>query len=154
MERRRATPEERKVIFRDVLIFQVKLALDAAKDLVLSPLAILAAGADLVFPTDRIGKRFYHVLRMGEKFDRWMSLYSAAEHADAGEGGLFAESRAGSDTLLGKIEAVVLGRDEPRDPWLDDYSYDEADLAATAGPDSAVDSDAGSRESPSPDRPL
>jgi superoxide dismutase, Fe-Mn family len=115
---RRATPEERKVIFRDVLIFQLKLGLDGIKDIFLSPIAIVAAGADVLFPTDRVGKRFYHVLRLGEKFDRWLSLFAAAERADPGEGGLFGSSRAGSASMLGKLEEMVLGQEpDPAAEW-------------------------------------
>jgi hypothetical protein len=108
-----ATRQERNVVIRDLLIFQLKLVLDSAKDIVLSPLAIAAAAADILFPTDRVGKRFYHVMRVGERFDRWLSLFGMAERAEAGEGGLFGASRAGSATMLGKLEAMVIGHEEP-----------------------------------------
>jgi hypothetical protein len=108
-----ATREQRKVVIRDLAIFQLKLMLDSAKDIILSPLAIVAAGADIVFPTDRVGKRFYFVMRIGERFDHWLSLFGAAEKAQIGEDGLFGASRAGSATMLGKLEAMVLGHDEP-----------------------------------------
>jgi hypothetical protein len=101
------------------MIFQLKLMLDSAKDVVLSPLAILAAGADIVFPTDRVGKRFYFVMRIGERFDHWLSLFGAAEKAQSGEDGLFGASRAGSATMLGKLEALVLGHDEPESDEVD-----------------------------------
>ena len=110
------TKHERRVVFRDLMIFQLKLVLDGMKDVVLVPLSIAAALSDMVFPSDRVGKRFYHVLRAGEKFDRWLSLFGAAELADAGEDGLFGRSRAGSDTMLGKLESMVIGRDEPPGP--------------------------------------
>lgn len=106
------TRHERRIVFRDLMIFQLKLVLDGMKDVVLVPLSVIAALADMFLPTDRIGKRFYHVLRAGERFDRWLSLFGAAEHADAGEDGLFGKSRAGSDTLLGKLEAMAIGREE------------------------------------------
>ena len=108
------TRHERRIVFRDLMIFQLKLVLDGMKDVVLVPLSVAAALSDVVFPSDRIGKRFYHVLRAGERFDRWLSLFGAAEHADAGEDGLFGRSRAGSDTLLGKLEEMAIGREEPK----------------------------------------
>ena len=108
-----ASREQRKVVLRDLMIFQLKLMLDSAKDIVLSPLAIIAAGADVLFPTDRVGKRFYFVMRVGEKFDSWLSLFGAADRAEAGEDGLFGASRAGSATMLGRLESMVLGHDEP-----------------------------------------
>jgi hypothetical protein len=100
------------VIFRDLIIFQVKLGLDGLKDIVLMPLSITAAAADVVFPGRRPGHRFYAVLRVGERFDRWLDLFGAAEAADARTGGLFGASRAGSPTMLGRMERAVLGRDE------------------------------------------
>lgn len=108
----KAPREHQKVIFRDVLIFQVKLFLDGVKDIILSPVSIMAAIADVVSPTDRVGKRFYHVMLMGERIDRWLNLFGAAERADAGEDGLFGASRAGSNTLLGRLETIVTGRNE------------------------------------------
>lgn len=107
-----ASKEQRKVVLRDLMIFQLKLMLDSAKDIVLSPLAIIAAAADILFPTERTGKRFYMVMRIGERFDQYLSLFGAAENADAGDGGLFGASRAGSATMLGKLESIVLGHDE------------------------------------------
>jgi hypothetical protein len=106
----------REVLVRDLIIFQIKLMLDGAKDLVLAPLSIGAAGLDIVFPGERRGHRFYRVMLWGEKFDRWLNLFGAAEQASADNDGLFGASRAGSDSLLGRIEAMVLGHDEPEEP--------------------------------------
>jgi hypothetical protein len=102
------------VILRDLVIFQVKLALDGLKDLVLMPISIVAAAADIFFPGPRVGHRLYAVLSVGEKYDRWLNLFSAAQQADAGQDGLFGASRAGSATLLGRLEKLVIGHDEPR----------------------------------------
>lgn len=100
------------VVLRDLAIFQVKLALDGLKDLVFMPLSIVAAALDVFFPGRRAGHRFYAVLETGEKFDRWLNLFGAARIADADHDGLFGASRAGSASMLGRIESLVLGRDE------------------------------------------
>jgi hypothetical protein len=102
----------RWVILRDLGIFQVKLVVDGAKDIVLAPLSLVAAALDLLFPGSQPGRRFYAVMRVGERFDRWLSLFSAADKANAHEDGLFGASRAGSRTMLGKIEALVIGYEE------------------------------------------
>ena len=104
---------DRGVIVRDLLIFQIKLFLDGLKDVVISPMAIGAAALDLLFPTSKRGLRFYAVMRVGERVDRWLNLFGATEKAGEHEEGLFGASRAGSNSLLGKIEAYVLGHDEP-----------------------------------------
>jgi hypothetical protein len=103
----------RWVILRDLLIFQVKLVLDGTKDIVLAPISIGAAALDLVLPGQRPGRRFYAVMRTGERFDRWLSLFAAADKADVYQDGLFGASRAGSPSLLGRIEAIVIGGEEP-----------------------------------------
>ena len=110
-----ASKAARKVVLRDLMIFQLKLMLDSVKDLVLSPLAFIAAGVDILFPTEVAGQRFYFLMRLGERFDSWLSLFGAAENADGNRGGLFGASRAGSLTMLGKLEAMVLGHDEPEE---------------------------------------
>lgn len=103
----------RWVIFRDLLIFQIKLVLDGAKDIVLAPVSLLAAAVDLALPGEQPGRRFYTVMRIGESFDRWLSLFAASHKANAYEDGLFGVSRAGSDSLLGELERIVIGREEP-----------------------------------------
>jgi hypothetical protein len=102
----------RWVILRDLLIFQVKLVMDGAKDLVLAPLSAGAVVLDLVFPGPDPGRRFYAVMRLGESYDRWLSLFSAAQKASALDDGLFGASRAGTASYLGRLEAIVLGREE------------------------------------------
>jgi hypothetical protein len=103
---------DRGVIIRDLIIFQIKLFLDGLKDFIVSPVALGAAGLDLLFPTRRRGHRFYSVMRVAERFDGWLNLYGAAEHAEQNEAGLFGESRAGTNTLLGRLEEFAIGRRE------------------------------------------
>jgi hypothetical protein len=102
------------VLLRDLVIFQVKLVLDGVKDIVLAPVSIAAAVVDVLFPGRRLGHRFYAVMAMGERYDRWLNLFAAAHTADARTDGLFGASRAGSDTLLGRLEEMKLGHEEPR----------------------------------------
>jgi hypothetical protein len=106
------TGRTRWVILRDLLIFQVKLVLDGGKDIVLAPVSIVAVALDLLSPGGRPGHRFYAVMRLGERFDRWLSLFSAADKADAYQDGLFGASRAGSSSLLGRLEQIVIGHEE------------------------------------------
>lgn len=106
----------RYVLIRDLAIFQVKLAMDGVKDLVLMPLSIAAAAADILFPGTRPGHRFYGVMMVGERFDRWLNLFGAASAADAKRDGLFGASRAGSNSMLGRLEEIVLGHDEADAP--------------------------------------
>lgn len=107
----------RRITFRDFLIFQLKLLLDGAKDFVLFQLAIAAIVLDFISGKGKRPRLFYSVLRYSERFDLWLNLNGALEkleEGDVGDDGLFGASAAGSDTLLGKIEQLVRGGDEPR----------------------------------------
>ncbi len=102
----------RWVLLRDLTIFQIKLLLDGVKDVVLAPLSLGAAAVDIVFPGSRPGHRFYAVMRLGEYYDQWLSLYAAADKATTLDDGLFGQSRAGSPSFLGRLEATVIGEEE------------------------------------------
>lgn len=107
----------RSVTFRDFLIFQLKLLLDGGKDFVLFQVAIVAIVVDIISGKGKRPRLFYRVLRHSERFDLWLNLNGALEKledGDVGDDGLFGASAAGSDTLLGKVEQIVRGGDEPR----------------------------------------
>jgi hypothetical protein len=99
-------------LVRDLLIFQMKLVLDGIKGVFLIQLSIGAALFDLVFGRPGRPLLFYGVLRLSERFDLWMNLYGAARHAEESSDGLFGASRAGDDTMLGKLEELVNGTEE------------------------------------------
>ncbi len=101
----------RKVLIRDFLIFQLKLYLDAFGDLIFSVAGTVALVLDLIFGGRRPGRLFYYVLRLGERWDLWLSLYRAAKDAEITSDGLFGASRRGADTMLGKLEEMVRKQD-------------------------------------------
>ena len=102
----------RWTILRDLGLFQLKLFLDGVIDVTLAPLSIIAAVVEIFFGGERRGRLFYAILRFGEKADLWLNLYGASKSADAD--GLFGGSRAGSDTLVGEVEMLLRGGDQPR----------------------------------------
>ncbi len=99
---------ETEVLVRDMLIFQLKLFLDGVKDIVLSPLAVLAVLWDLI-PSRKgyRGRTFYQVLRMGERFDLWLNLYTPAREARTRGEGLLEAGAHSADSLVGKIEQLA-----------------------------------------------
>lgn len=105
---------ETAVAGRDLVIFGVKLSLDAAKDSVLLVGAIIAFAVDIIFRRYGDRRLFYKVMRAGEKFDKFLNLHGAVRSADPTKDGLFGASQAGSDSLLGQMEMIVRGGDEPR----------------------------------------
>lgn len=63
-------------LLRDVVVFQVKLALEALVDLTLIPVSLAAAGVDLVLGNWRRPRWFHAVLRIGERCERRIDLWA------------------------------------------------------------------------------
>jgi hypothetical protein len=103
----------RSVLIRDFLIFQLKLFLDGFKDLMMIQLSIAAVVVDLFFGGRR-KRLFYRVMALGERIDLWLNLHGALSKGEGTGDGLFGGSRAGTQTMLGKLEQAVRGGDEPR----------------------------------------
>jgi hypothetical protein len=114
MGRNPMTVTSRKVVLRDFVIFQVKLALDGFKDMVVFGLSIGAIVLDFISGQGRRPRLFYSVVRVSERWDMWLNLHAAAKRLEEEEAddGFFGVSEAGSDTLIGQIEQLVRGGDE------------------------------------------
>jgi hypothetical protein len=99
-----ATPVDRWQFFRDVLVFQVKLALDAMRDLILVPVSIGAALLDLVSSGKRTGRRFYRVFAMGKRTDVWINLFDTYGNPDDTP----ESSSTTVDSLVAQFEALLV----------------------------------------------
>jgi hypothetical protein len=88
-------PGTRWRLFRDVAVFQVKLAMEALLDLTLIPVSLAAAGVDLVFGNWQRPRLFHAVLRFGESCERRIDLWGAA--------------KAGADATQAEVDAVKRG---------------------------------------------
>jgi len=117
MGRNPMTVTSRKVVMRDFLIFQIKLALDGFKDMVVFGLSIGAIVLDFISGRGKRPRLFYSVVRVSERWDMWLNLHSAARRLEeeGADDGFFGVSEAGSDTLIGQIEQLVRGGDKPKD---------------------------------------
>lgn len=109
-------PGHRRVLLRDLAIFLLKLVLDGVKGAVVLQFSVGAALFDLLFGRPGRPLLFYSVLRLSERFDLWLNVYGAADKAEMDEDGLFGASRAGSDSMLGKLEEIVRHRVDPEIP--------------------------------------
>jgi hypothetical protein len=101
------------VLIRDFIIFLIKLTIDGFKDIALIWLSVPAVIIDLFF-SRRDNRVFYKVMKLGERFDLWLNLHGALARSEGTGDGLFGGSEAGSKTLVGQIEQMVRGGDEPR----------------------------------------
>jgi hypothetical protein len=84
-------------LVRDVVVFQVKLGMEALLDLTLIPVSLAAAGLDLVLGHWRQPRWFHAVLRFGERCERRIDLWGVGPGA----------SNVEVDALLRGIETVV-----------------------------------------------
>jgi hypothetical protein len=85
---------------RDVLLLQLKLLLDALRDLALSPLTLGAAFLDFLLSKKQAPRYFHAVLKFGERTDDWIDLWSAARGRDS-------EAKANVDTLMAHVEEII-----------------------------------------------
>ncbi|MEM0955957.1 MAG: hypothetical protein AAGI24_17585 [Pseudomonadota bacterium] len=94
---------------RRLLWFQFKLALDAVRDFVFSPLSILAFIVDAVLRPDE-GKSYTQALmRLGRRSDRVINLFD--EYSDCGEYTV--------DRTLADVETAVMAPSEREAPARD-----------------------------------
>ena len=88
---------------RDVAVFQVKLALDWLRDLLLSPISLVAALAGLLFRSDRPSRYFYDVIHLGRRTERWINLFGAGDRVPPSEA---VQERASTRNIDAVIEPL------------------------------------------------
>lgn len=91
---------EADTLIRAVALLQVKLLLDALRDIALSPLTLGAALIDLVRIKRHPPEFFRSVLRFGEKTDGWIDLWSGASPTVTAR-------HENVDMLLERVEEIV-----------------------------------------------
>ncbi|MCB9756169.1 MAG: hypothetical protein H6713_40130 [Myxococcales bacterium] len=96
----------RWALIRDLAVFQLKLFVDGLKDLVLSPLSLIAGVLDLVIGGERPGRLFHGVLRTGASFERWVRLFGAAERDATSRDGAGRDGAGRDATADGRREAL------------------------------------------------
>jgi hypothetical protein len=72
----------RRALLREAVVFQGKLLVDALKDLVLSPLSLIAVVFDLAEPPRRGTGRFAGVMQIGRGLERRIDLFGRAGQAE------------------------------------------------------------------------
>ena len=74
--------ETRWRLARDVVVFQVKLGMEAVLDLTLIPVSLAAAALDLLLGNWRRPRWFHAVLRLGERCEHRINLWGVATHGE------------------------------------------------------------------------
>lgn len=89
---------QRRRLLVDALKLQSKLWIEAARDLLLSPVTLLAALLDFVLARRQPPRYFRQTLEFGHRSDQWIDLWGAAR--GSGESGAV-------DNVLDSVEAVL-----------------------------------------------
>jgi|TARA_B100001971_G_scaffold214256_1_gene250721 hypothetical protein len=86
-------------LLRDVLAFQLKLALDGLRDVLLIPVSMITLIVGAIKHPKTPGVYFYRLLHLGRRSDRLIDLFGEHE----GEEG-------STDSYISKVEAAVVNQ--------------------------------------------
>jgi hypothetical protein len=86
-------------MMRDMALLQLKLLLDAARDLVLSPVLLVASLIDLTMLKHQPPRYFHAALRLGKRSDEWIDLWSAVEERE--------RTPENVDALVQRLETLI-----------------------------------------------
>jgi hypothetical protein len=95
--------EQRWRLLRELGAFTLKVGLEAIRDVVLIPLALIAGVAGLVLSPGAPDRFFREVLRLGARFDDFLDLFGAAGQLEGGA----RPNTARLDDLVDGLEAVL-----------------------------------------------
>ena len=97
-------------LIRDMLVFQAKLAMDAIRDLLLSPVSIMCGLID-IFKSNTLSQSYFHrLMRFGQQTDSWLNLFG--NHDKGAEqlkftGSQKAKNDVNVDQLFSKVESLL-----------------------------------------------
>jgi hypothetical protein len=94
------SPNHARELVKSAAMLQLKLLLDALRDLALSPLSLVAAGVDLALLKLQAPRYFRAVLRLGHYSDHWIDVWSGGRDPDAAP-------HENVDALLARVEEVI-----------------------------------------------
>ena len=90
---------ERWQLLRDAATFQLKLALDGLRDLLLIPVSLIAALLSFMTGGGR-SSPFYEVVRLGARSERWINLFGIVREQPVDDSGM--------DSLVGQLELLLM----------------------------------------------
>ena len=97
---------ERWPLIRQAIVFQLKLGLDALRDILLSPVSIVLVVVDIVMANSHQQSYFIRLMGLGKKSDHWINLFGVdLANAELDDNNLVADNNV--DYWFTKIEEVV-----------------------------------------------
>lgn len=97
--------QSRLELIWDVLMFQVKLAMDGFRDILLAPVSIIAAIVGLIVGGSRPNQFYRRVLRFGRRTEDWINLFG------------YRNSSGTSDEIVRPLQERVFEEANNR-PWI------------------------------------
>jgi hypothetical protein len=102
----------RWLLIRDMLIFQIKLAIDAMRDLFLSPVSIICGLADILLGNSLSKSYFYKLMGLGHQSDAWLNLFGNHNKDDKNknknvEGSQETKPDMNVDQLFSQVESLL-----------------------------------------------
>ncbi|MEM7283922.1 MAG: hypothetical protein AAF438_20090 [Pseudomonadota bacterium] len=120
-------------LFRDIIVFQVKLVIDGLRDALLIPTSLLAGLFGVLTKPSEPGHYFYRVVRMGRQSEKWINLFGMAPPDDPKSSTMDVRPL---DSLIKDLESSV----------VDQYNRGGVTAKAKDAIDSALDAIARLRE--------
>ena len=103
----------RRVLIRDVAVFQVKLVVDGLRDLILVPLSLVVGLVSLASGEKGVpGTQFYRLLGVGKQSELWINLFGAMKNAPPDLEHPMPFPDSDMDEIFGKIEAFVVDEEK------------------------------------------
>lgn len=97
-------PASRWQLIRDLVAFQFKLVLDSLRDVLLSPISIIAAVVGLLTNSRDPGKYFYRLMALGHRSDHWINLFKVYDTHQVDE----EDKPPSADSFVRHAENIVL----------------------------------------------
>lgn len=104
---------DRRMLIRDVLVFQFKLIVDGLRDFFLVPVAFFAGLLSFVNAKDGVpGPHFYNLLQLGKQSEEWIDLFGAMRNAPPEFRGRVNFPEENMDQLLNRLETFVVDEEK------------------------------------------
>jgi len=92
---------KRGELFRNAVVFQLKLMADGFRDLVLMPISLIATFIGLARGGENPQREFHQVIELGRDSERWINLFGTHDVPDN------ANAIASIDALFTKVEETL-----------------------------------------------
>ena len=104
---------DRRMLVRDVVVFQFKLIVDGLRDFFLVPVSFFAGLLSFLNTRDGVpGPQFYNLLQMGKQSEEWIDLFGAMRNAPPEIRNQVRFPEENMDQLLDRLETFVVDEEK------------------------------------------